>query len=312
VAPESGASARYELFGLLFESEIALTGVPGSPRTGLVDVVVRLGAIPQAAAKSEGYVLVEGGALLNVAEVGRYLVRPGEVVVEPAPGVSERNVRLYLLGSAMGALLHLRGLLPLHANAVDLGGRAVAFSGHSGAGKSTLAAWFHDRKYPILADDVCVLSFDAAGAPLAWPGIPRLRLWREALEASGRQAGEFERSFDDTEKYDVPTRSEGDAGPLPISAIYLLGRSDEDGPVGEISPLRGVEAVEALVSNTYRGAFVGTIGQTAAHLATCVRLARTVPIFRANRLWGFGHFDEQARRLERHALDRCAARIHPG
>lgn len=302
---ESGAPARYELFGLLFESAVELRGVPASHRADAADIIVRLGAIQDAAATSEGYVLTEGGAVLNVSGVGRYLVRPDEIIVEPAAGASERNVRLYLLGSAMGALLHLRGLLPLHANAVDLGGRAVAFSGHSGAGKSTLAAWFHDRGYPILADDVCVLSFDAAGTPLAYPGIPRLRLWREALEASGRLPEQFERSFDDTDKYDVPTRTAGTLDPLPISAIYFLAKSGEDAP-GGIVPLKGVEAVEALMSNTYRGAFVGTIGQTAAHLATCIRLARSVPVFRADRIWGFERFDEQAGRLERHAVEQGA------
>ena len=43
-----------------------------------------------------------------------------------APGASSRNVRVFLLGSAFGALLHQRGLLPLHANAVEVDGRAVA------------------------------------------------------------------------------------------------------------------------------------------------------------------------------------------
>ena len=83
-----------------------------------------------------------------------------EIVAEPRQGVPDSNVRLFLLGSAMGALLHQRGLLPLHTNAVEVGGRAFAFMGKSGAGKSTLAAWFHDRGFRIVADDVCVVGFD--------------------------------------------------------------------------------------------------------------------------------------------------------
>ena len=68
----------------------------------------------------------------------------------------------------MGAALHQRGILPLHANAVEIDHRAVAFMGASGAGKSTLAAWFHDQGYPILADDVCVIRADdgAARSPI--------------------------------------------------------------------------------------------------------------------------------------------------
>ena len=51
-------------------------------------------------------------------------------------------VRLYLLGTCMGALLFQRKLLPLHGSAVVINGKAYAFVGDSGAGKSTLAAAF--------------------------------------------------------------------------------------------------------------------------------------------------------------------------
>ena len=78
-------------------------------------------------------------------------------------------------------ILHQRSLLPLHANAMVVEGRAIGFMGHPGAGKSTLAAWFHDRGFDVLADDVCVVTPGPDGRPLAHPGIPRLRLWREAL-----------------------------------------------------------------------------------------------------------------------------------
>jgi hypothetical protein len=250
-----------------------------------------------------GYSATADGTLLSVTKVGRYLIREGrQIVIDPAPAATERNLRLFLLGSAIGALLHQRGLLPLHANAIDLGGRAAAFSGHSGAGKSTIAAWFHDRGHPILADDVCVIGFDGSGRALAYPGIPRLRLWREALEATGRDAGGYDRSFDDMDKYDVPTRADAKSEPLPLSAIYLLGKAEEGENDPAIDRLTGVNAVETLISNTYRGGYLRTIGRTGEHLAACLKVARAVPIFHARRRWGFELFDEQARRLHDHAV----------
>ena len=120
----------------------------------------------------------EGGVLLD-SEAGRYAVRGGcEIFYDPAEGASARNVRLYLLGSAFGALLHQRGILPLHANAVALDGQVHAFLGHPGAGKATLAAAFHDRGYRLLSDDVCAVRLDAQDRPWVEPGMPRLRLWR--------------------------------------------------------------------------------------------------------------------------------------
>jgi len=42
--------------------------------------------------------------MLTVPDVGRYLIQEGrDISIEVEPGVPERNVRLYLLGSAMGA-----------------------------------------------------------------------------------------------------------------------------------------------------------------------------------------------------------------
>ena len=302
-----GTAARrqawtYRLFGLDLRSEIDLAGLAPPAESEAPDVEIGFGPV-SAGESTPGYSASPQGTLLTVSKVGRYLIREGrQIVIDPAPGASERNLRLFLLGSAIGALLHQRGLLPLHANAIDLGGRAVAFSGHSGAGKSTIAAWFHDRGYSILADDVCVIGFDEGGRALAYPGIPRLRLWREALEASGRDAGAYDRSFDDVDKYDVPTGGRASLEPLPLAAIYLLRKADEAG-AGDavIDRLTGIDAVDTLMSNTYRGGYLKTIGRTGEHLAACVRVARAVPLYGAERLWGFERFDEQAQRLHDHA-----------
>ena len=299
---EGRGASTFRLFGLDLRSEIDLAGLAPAIETGSPDVEIAFETLPPS--DHAGYRATEDGTLLAVAKVGRYLIREGrQILIDPAPGASERNVRLFLLGSAIGALLHQRGLLPLHANAIDIGGRAVAFSGHSGAGKSTIAAWFHDRGHTILADDVCVIGFDEAGRALAYPGIPRLRLWREALEASGREAEAYSRSFDDMDKYDVPTVNGSEAEPMPLAAIYLLRKAEDSGGDAGIERLKGVEAVETLVSNTYRGGYLSMIGRTREHLSACVRVARAVPVFRAQRLWGFDRFDEQARRLSDHAIE---------
>jgi hypothetical protein len=303
----AATDSLYSLFGLTIECEIPLGLALGAAGTA-ADVTITCGRLDINGDSGWGYSQVGGGGtLLNVEKVGRFLIRDGrEIIVEPAAGSSERNVRLFLLGSALGALLHQRGLLPLHANAIEMDGRAIAFCGHSGAGKSTIAAWFHDRGRRILTDDVCVTGFDPDGGAIAYPGIPRLRLWREALEASGREAGDYDRSFDALDKYDVPSEHRALA-PLPLAAIYLLRRADESDGTPAIERLQGVDSVETLMANTYRGAYLQTIGRTGEHLAACLRVARQVPVFRAARLWGFDRFDAQARLLEAHAMEQIAA-----
>lgn len=293
----------YSLFGLRVHSEIALPELLPGDGEGACEVFIRMGSLPPIEGELVNSIAVTAeGAILNIPGVGRYLIRDGrEMVIEPDPQGSERHLRLFLLGSAFGAILHQRHLLPLHANSIEIGGRAIAFMGHSGAGKSTMAAWFHDRGFNVLADDVCVVTFEEAGAPLAQPGIPRLRMWRDALEASGRSAEAHELSFDDADKYNVPTRESGATGPVALGAIYLLEKSEEASAADFIRPLTGIEAIDALVANTYRGAYVPMMGTTAKHLASCVALARSVPIFAVRRLWGKDHLDRQFEAIQEHA-----------
>ena len=293
----------YSIFGLTVRSELAFGDYfQEAPADAAADVEVRWGPIDFDKAAKPGYSTLPGGTLLRVPRTGAYLISAGrEILVSPDPEGSERNLRLFLLGSAFGALLHQRGLLPLHANAVEIDGRAVAFSGHSGAGKSTMAAWFHDRGHRILSDDVCVIATDEGGRALAYPGIPRLRLWREALEASGRTADDYQRSFDDHDKYDVPTLEQLRSEPLVLDRVYMLRRAEEGSAEGRIARLSGVDAVDALVSNTYRGYYLSMIGRTGQHLMACVRIAKAVPIFSAERVWGFDSFAEEAERLHAHA-----------
>lgn len=298
----TGMADLYGVFGLVLQSEIALPELFPAVANGPPDVMIGFGSV-------EGPPEITPEAIrLVIPKVGSFLITGGrEILVDPLPGCSERNIRLFLLGSALGGILHQRGLLPLHANAIEIDGRAIAFMGHSGAGKSTMAAWFLDRGYRVLADDVCVVTMDEAGRPLAHRGIPRLRLWREAIEVSGRAVEDYELSFDDMDKYNVPTPRPEDIRPIPLDHLYLLEKAEEGGEANGVRRLDGIAAVDALVANTYRGGYVGRIGGTQRHLLACLELVRKVPVFAARRLWGFSSFDEQAASLEAHARARIAA-----
>lgn len=291
---------RYRLFGLTIQSAIPLPDLaPLAPgEGGDADVVIERGPV----------VLPEGGppplrglygpgdeAVLRITGIALYRISGGRrITVDVGPEARERNVRLYLLGSAMGVLLHQRRIVPLHANAIDLGGRAIAFMGASGAGKSTLAAAFHDRGWRVLSDDVCVVT-PSDGGFLAQPGIPRLRLWRDAVERSGREVEGHERAFDDRDKYNIGIAS--DSGePVPLAALYLL-RSHE-GPDFELRRLRGGEAIKALMSNTYRGAYIERVGDPRGHFATCLALAQALPLFELSRPWDAARIDEGVQLIE--------------
>ena len=295
--PKVARAFDYEVFGLRVRSEVALPELFPAEGEREPDVCIAAGTVPQ----RPGWVH-DGALVLEVRGVARYRIERGaKITFEPEPGVPDRNVRLYLMGSAFGALLHQRGLLPLHANAVEIDGRAVAFIGESGSGKSTLAAWFHDRGYKVIADDVCVIDFDDDGVPFACPGLPRLRLWDKALAQSGRDARTYERSYVDAaeplEKFDVPIdRSAVAHSSVRLAAVYQLRRGDEFA----ITDLEGVDAANALFANTYRGAFVPRVKGQQAHWESAIKLLRAVPVLSFVRRWNLAELDEQCRRLVEH------------
>lgn len=288
----------YRLFGLHIDSELELPEIPTADDGGRPDVVIDRKDIAFAD-RAPGLIPVDEGVLINIEDIGRYWVRGGDRIdVEPVDGCDPRNVRLFLLGSVFGMLLHQRGLLPLHANAIEINGKAVAFMGESGAGKSTLAAWFHDHGFRVLADDVCVVSPHPEGATVH-PGMPRLRLWAEALEHTGRDEIGLERSYaGDTpyKKFDVPLERVS-GSEIPLAAVYLLERGEES----DISRKIGSAAAEALFANTYRGHFVGPAQRHANHWSACMALLQSTPIFVARRLWGFERFDSEANLILEHA-----------
>ena len=291
----------YQVFGLRIRSEIPLPELFPVHGDAAPDVRIRRGAVA-ATQTSAGLEGDAGSLVLSIPDVARFRIEGGsDIVVDPQEGVPERNVRLFLLGSAFGALLHQRGLLPLHANAVEIDGCAVAFMGESGAGKSTLAAWFHDRGFRVIADDVCVVGFDSEKQPYAAPGLPRLRLWREALELMGRKSSGYHRSYFDPaeefEKFDVPIASQSATRcNVPLAALYLLDRANRLSVVR----MSGIEAAEAIFANTYRGAYVSAAGNHEDHWQTSIKLVRSVPVYRVSREWGLAKLDDQSRRLFDH------------
>ena len=297
-----GRAHAYRLFGLNLASELELPELTPTEPFGVPDAEILLGQIPNSAAASVSPRHANGEAIFSVQDVASYAVRDGRrIAVDPAKGADARNVRLYLLGSAMGLLLHQRGVLPLHANAVEIDGQAFAFMGPSGAGKSTLAASFHDRGLRIVADDVCAIHFDDASRPWVSHGLPRLRLWRSALEATGRDNAQYQRSYagdDQWDKFDVPLLPKGRTDELlPLSAVYSLSSADEFA----IVELNGIAATDAIFANTYRGQYIDGAVQARNHWESSLKLISATPIFSVSRLWGFDRFDEQAGLIIDHA-----------
>jgi hypothetical protein len=168
-------------------------------------------------------------------------VRDGrEIVVNPLPDAPPETVRLFLLGSAFGALLHQRGILPIHGSAITYQGQAFILTGISGAGKSTLAAALVRKGCKLLTDDVAAITFNQAGTPWVQPAYPQQKLWRDSAVMMKLATGRLIRVMADMEKYAVPAIGRYHAKPAALTAVFHLVKpvGDEPGKLG-LKPVWG-------------------------------------------------------------------------
>jgi hypothetical protein len=297
-------------FGMHIRSDLPLPELPHGGSAHAIDLSFYFAdlPVPDEAVRSGSLQTCGEDAYLTVEKVARYRIRGGrEIAIDPFPGASDRSIRLFLLGSAFGVLCHQRGLLPLHANAIVSEGQAFAFGGRAGIGKSTLAAHFQSRGYGILCDDVCVVSFDDLGRPLAWPGLPRLKLWRDAAEKFGYDSRELEVTMDGLEKFHVPLTAPPAQCPFPLARLYILS-DGESRSSPEILRLSGISALEAVVANVYRPWHLKPLGLRQANFNRAARVAMHASVYAAPRTRGFDVFAQEAAKLESHLLTKFDGR----
>jgi hypothetical protein len=271
---------RYKIFNLNVSSSIACPElIPGNHAQP--DVTIRLGRVPKKltnVVRSEiDYQASPEEFLLDIEEVAKYFITDGtKILIERYPEGDDDSIILYLLGSAMGALLHQRGMLPLHGSAIEFNGKSIVFTGPSGIGKSTIAGTFHKHNYCILADDVCVLAFNHEGSPVVLPGYPYLKLWSDSAQILGQDVSRLRKVLPDMNKHKVPLLNSFCQTPVPLSRVYLLDSSENGKP--SIETIQGAAKLSVLLENTYRSNFLLGIGGLQSHFQKCAEVANRIVI----------------------------------
>ncbi len=176
----------------------------------------------------------------------------GDRVIGRIPRTSTlADVSGYFSGPVLGFILRLRGVVSLHASAVQVGGGAIALVGDPGAGKSTTAAMFAQRGFPIITEDVAALSVTERGVDVR-PGCPQIGLWPDAVALLYGSADALPRISDGWQKRRLDLGSTGAfaAHDVPLRAVYVLsGRGTT--AEGRIAPLTSGEAMVHLLGNIY-------------------------------------------------------------
>ena len=138
--------------------------------------------------------------------------------------VSDRDLRTFLVSSALGALLIQRGFLVLNGTALVKDGKALLLLGSPASGKSTLAWCLHEQGWQLLSSELTVI--DEQGMVL--PGMQQLKLWFDAAEELMLDWQQLPMVRKALKRYAIlPPDLSVVSEPMPLAVIYGLNRREQ-------------------------------------------------------------------------------------
>ncbi len=292
-------SSTFSFYGCRLLSEVPLSYAPAcAAQDETPNAVLNLGKVAETLDKpiwSSPFISIaaDGTALLQVAAVGRFLLRNGvEITVEPAPSATPLEIETMVMGPVAGVFLHQRGIFPLHASCVEIGGIAIAIAGSSGRGKSVLAAALVRHGATLFSDDICALRLLEGQPAAALQGGTGLGLWPDARAAVG---GEYEwLPIRPGHAKRVARLHAADLGSRPLATIIRLAPERGNVTPG-ISRLCGPAAVAPPIAELiYRFSLGRLLGHGQHLYRDVMRLAGAVPIYELQRPLGLGRIEEAA------------------
>jgi hypothetical protein len=303
---------HYRLHGLSIASQLELPPLPACDEPShdeAVDVTILFEPVEDlpsdAASRFRNWTAAPGHMVITALGSARFAITGGNrIAIDTFDGALADDLVSFTLGSAMSALLQQRELLPLHASSVVTDKGALLVTGRSGAGKSTLIAQLAAMGYPILADDVTAIAVDKDGVPFAQPGLPAMRLWKDALQRLGSEGQVSRPVRAGLEKYYLPAACHIEQ-PQPICGIVRLSTKAE-GPV-EISSLESAAALSWISHHVHRKHFLAGMKLQRFAFERASALVRHAPMIEIKR----PHQDFPPAKMAALVLERFACALPP-
>ncbi len=286
---EEGLWNYHMAYGLAIRSEFPLpelstpTIASGGEPT-ICDVTVKFGKVPE---QIEGGQWIqpyfqhgETSSLIKIRNKCRILLRnSNEIIVEVFKDVPLSDVRGFILGSALGALLHQRNILPLHISAIDAPFGSFAITGQSGAGKSTLSMFIHQLTgWPIICDDVAIAQYRQGGMTLV-SGVNRVKIWEDTIDALALDSSRLVRDVTRFNKFHFTESGLFSNSKQKLKMLFVI----EDGPGFNATRLLGAEKFRAVMNSIYRPEYVSLYWELRDVIQACASIAQTIEVIQISR-----------------------------
>jgi hypothetical protein len=285
---ETEKQVVYKAFGFSVISEIPLPELPHiENKVESIDIEVKIEDLNkewfELSDVNNAFVIKENLVMFQVPDVATFSIQDGnKISVLPLKENEEDVIRLYILGTCMGAILMQRKIFPLHGSAVAINGKAYAFVGNSGAGKSTTASAFLNHGYQLLSDDVIAISLSEDGSiPFVTPSYPQQKLWQDSLNILGMVSSDYRPIYGRENKYCIPVNSKFLSEQIPLAGVFELKKTENK--EFEICPIQSLERFYTLYYNTYQNCFIQNLGLMDWHFNTTAKIVDKIDIYQIHR-----------------------------
>ncbi len=217
---------------------------------------------------------------------GRFLIRPAGIDIDWEGGTGFQH---YLQSIGIAIWLELRGIVCLHANALEHNGSAIGLLAPSGMGKTTLSAKLLEAGWRFLSDDMLALYRRASGWTV-FPSWPRMRMWPDvgvALLGSAFEQGKpvHHRFSKRSVGVGGGCVSNGKSG-FPIGTLYVLDRVADATGSATLIPIGAAEAAVLLMRNSIIGSASVALGLQQRRLALISEILTEVDVIRLRYPYG--------------------------
>jgi hypothetical protein len=285
ISVETQQCTLYKAFGLTISSEIEFPELIGlDTLKPSVDISIEYRDLLKYwndNANKDYFCLVEEQSVwIHVPDTAIFCIEKGKkILVSPIKSNQDAKIRLYILGTCMGALLLQRRVIPLHGSAIAINNRAYGIVGESGAGKSTLAASFLEKGFTLLSDDIIPISL-INGIPMVTPAYPQQKLWKESLDAFSVSSDQFSAIFDRETKYIVPVPASFELNQMPLEAVFELIKGEDE---IILRPLNKLEQLRKLYEHTFRSFLIERLNLLEWHFHITAAISNKVKMYQLTR-----------------------------
>lgn len=268
----------------------------------LTDITIETATLPSelvdATSRGVLWQAALGRFLLDIPEVGRYLVEDGRrVVIDALPQAADEEVIRYFCMTPLAALLYQRNIPVFHAAAAAMPDReeCILLAGDSGAGKSTLLVALLQRGWRLLADDLTIVRTDENGNLVVFPTSPEVVLWSDAVEKLS-----LTKTDNTSGRHILSWSGRFVSNPLLLRAVYCLAAKNQDG--FQLSELEGVKRFQAMGLLAYNSHIANALFDPKEYFRQAAVFAQAIPLYRLCRPRGCWSADKLADMVEGNIL----------